>query len=441
MRIKLIASKLGPVIIYKQIREYVSKEIVNMNLSFPIILDGATGTELQKKGMKGNTCPEQWVIDHPDALKDIQSRYIEAGSNIIYASTFTATEHKLSEHGIKGCCAKFNTELVEISREAAAGRALVAGDMSPLGMFLKPFGDADFEDMYEQYIEQAEALESAGVDLYVIETMTSVPEMRAAVLAVRAVSNKPIIATLTCDERGYTLTGTDVCAASQILEGMNVWAVGLNCSFGPDKMLEQLRRMSMYTSLPLVAKPNAGMPTVIDGELVYSMKPEELASYVPDFARAGVAVFGACCGSDDSYISAIRSASDGFDEIYDADGRRPYNTGRSEMLPLATERQAFTLPADAAPGTVIACDDSFEDALEDIMDGDDVLVTVSFNSIEQVEDFKLLQHNIRKPLCIQCEDEAVLEAVLRSYQGRAMYDGNLDEGFLRSMADKYGLVY
>ncbi len=412
-----------------------------MFLQFPVILDGANGTELQKRGMPGNVCPEQWIMDHPEAIKDIQGRYLAAGSDVVYASTFTATEHKLNEHGIYGRVDEINRRLIEISREAVDGKALVAGDISPLGVFIRPFGTSSFEDIYEQYLEQAASLEKAGADLYVIETMTSMPELRAAVLAVRAVSDRPVFASLTCDENGHTLTGTDVCAAAQILEGMGVDAVGLNCSFGPDKMLEQIRRMSEYTSLPLLAKPNAGMPTVVDGRTAYSMEPEEIAGYFDDFARAGVAMFGACCGSDERFVEAIRRASCDFDRVYDTDGRRPHDTGMDKMLPLATERKAFRIQPDVRTGDVIRVDEDLEEKLEDAMDSDDVLITIVFDDMEEVGIFAELQHEIRKPLCIMCEDAAVLEAVLRAYQGRAMYDGKIDETVLGEYADRYGLVY
>lgn len=204
-----------------------------MQVQFPLILDGATGTELQKRGFTGAVSAEEWVLAHPESILDIQRRYVDAGSRVLYAPSFGANRQKLEEHGIFNQTEAYNRRLAALSKQAAAGRALVAGDLSPTGLFLSPMGETSFRELVDIYTPQAAGLEEAGVDLFVIETMMTLSDARAAVLAVRSVSDKPIFVTFTCDEKGRTVSGTDITAALVIMQGMGVDAFGLNCSAGP----------------------------------------------------------------------------------------------------------------------------------------------------------------------------------------------------------------
>ena len=276
-----------------------------MELRFPLILDGAMGTELQKRGFDGGDCAERWTLEHPEALLEIQRGYVAAGSQILYAPTFGANRVKLEAHGIFNRVADYNKRLVALSKQAADGRALVAGDLSPTGLFLYPLGDTRFEELVEIYTEQAKALEEAGVDLFVIETMMGAAECRAALLAVKSVSRKPVFVTITCDTNGRTLSGSDAAAVLQILQGMGVDAFGLNCSAGPDEMLPTLRRLREISRVPLIAKPNAGMPEITDAGAVYSCTSEDFAARLEDFAAAGVMIFGGCCGTTAEHVRAV----------------------------------------------------------------------------------------------------------------------------------------
>ena len=263
-----------------------------MELRFPLILDGATGTELQKRGYTGDVCAEQWTLDHPDAIIDIQRGYVAAGSQVVYTPTFGANRRKLEESGLFNCTADYNRRLAELSAQAVQGKALRAGDMSPTGAFLAPLGDVSFEELVDIYTEQAAGLERAGVDLFVIETMMTLSDARAAVLAVRSVSDKPIFVTFTCDENGRSVSGTDITAALVVLQGMGIDAFGLNCSAGPEQILLQLKRLREYARVPLIAKPNAGMPTIVNGKAVYDCTPEQFTALVPDMLASGVMIFG-----------------------------------------------------------------------------------------------------------------------------------------------------
>ena len=405
-----------------------------MQVQFPLILDGATGTELQKRGFTGTVSAEEWVLAHPESILDIQRRYVDAGSRVLYAPSFGANRQKLEEHGIFNQTAAYNRRLAALSKQAAAGRALVAGDLSPTGLFLSPMGETSFRELVDIYTPQAAGLEKAGVDLFVIETMMTLPDARAAVLAVRSVSDKPIFVTFTCDEKGRTVSGTDITAALVIMQGMGVDAFGLNCSAGPQEMLVQLRRLQEYARVPLIAKPNAGMPQIVDGKAVYSCPPEEFTALVPELLQAGVAIFGGCCGTDAGHIAALKKALDGA-EITPPSPRHP------ALLPAATEKLPMYLPADAKHGPVIAVTENLEDDLQEAMDGDEPMLAVALQSTADAEELAQVQYLIEKPLCLVCDDGAVLEAALRSYQGRALYEGALPEETLARLQELYGLIY
>lgn len=405
-----------------------------MELHFPIILDGATGTELQKKGYTGGISAEQWVLENPDAIRDLHSAYIEAGSQIVYAPTFGANRVKLEEYGIFNQVADYNHRLAKIALDNAAGRALVAGDISQTGKFLKPIGNTSFREMMDIYREQALALEESGVDLFVVETMTTVSETRAAVLAIRSVSDRPIVVSMTCEDNGRTVMGSDVAAALVIFQSMGVDAFGLNCSTGPDKMLPHIRRLRKYATVPLLAKPNAGMPKTINGITYYDCSPEDLASYASDFAAAGVGIFGSCCGSTAEHIAAIKAALRTVEFL-------PPNPDFGDKLPIATEKDLFLLPKNLQPGRIFPCDEHLEDYCEQAEDDDEALfMTIRIEKEEELDNLEDFQYAITLPLCILCNDATLLEEALKLYQGRALYAGEIEEDVLVPLANRYGLI-
>lgn len=405
-----------------------------MELHFPVILDGATGTELQKRGYAGGVCSEQWVLQNPGAILEIQRAYIEAGSQIVYAPTFGANRVKLEENGIFNQVRDYNLRLVALSKEAAGDKAYVAGDIAPTGKFLAPLGDVSFEELYEIYLEQASALEEAGVDLFVVETMMTVPEARAAVLAVKRVSDKPVFVSFTCDSSGRTITGTDVAAALLIMQSLGVDAFGLNCSVGPEDMLKQLKRLKPYAEVPLIAKPNAGMPEIQDGKTVYRCLPEEFTACASAFAGAGVAIFGGCCGTTPEHIKALSKAVQGVKpNLPDMKYR--------ELLPLATEKSPALLPRDVQIGRILPCSENLGELLEEAGESNDPVIAIQISREEELDNFSDHQFEITKPLCILTEDANILEQALRLYQGRAMYQGALPEEVLLQMNRKYGVIY
>ncbi len=402
-------------------------------MKYPIILDGATGTQLQKRGFDGSTCAEKWILDNPEVLEEIQDSYIKAGSDIIYAPTFGGNCIKLAEYDLEDDFKAINRGLVELSKKISGGRALVAGDMAPTGHFLEPIGDMQFEHFVDAYIQQAKQLEKAGVDLFVVETSMTLPEVRAAILGIKEVSDKPIFVTFSCSENGKTLTGTDVVAALAVVQEMGVVAFGLNCSKGPEDMLSQIKRLHKVAKIPLIAKPNAGLPRVENGQTVYDCTPEEFVSYTEEFAKYGVRIFGGCCGSDFAHIEALKKKlSDiDFDILED---------NNSDLVLCATETTAFEIGDDIQIDEPYACDEDLGDNIDEAEDSDSPVIAVRFTDEDELENFEEVQYMMTKPLYAVCDDAKLLEKVLRLYQGRALCSGNIPEEELKPLVKKYGVI-
>ncbi len=272
-----------------------------------VILDGATGTELQKQGMPSGVCPELWCLKNPKIIQGIHTAYRQAGSDIIYSSTFGANRVKLKQYNLENNLKQINKNLVALAKEAAGAKALVAGDIGPTGKLIQPSGRLDFEEAVGIFKEQAKALDQSGADLFVIETMTDIQEARAALIAVRETCNKFVIVTLTFEKNGRTLSGTDPLTALITLQSLGVDAVGVNCSSGPLEMLKLISVMKPYAIVPLVAKPNAGIPRLVGGKTFFGMGPEEFSSYAAKFISSGVNMLGGCCGTTPEHIRRLKS--------------------------------------------------------------------------------------------------------------------------------------
>ena len=375
---------------------------------------------------------------NPEALLELQRGYVAAGSQVLIAPTFGANRVRLEQHGIFGQVADYNRRLVELSRQAAGGRALVAGDMAPTGLFIAPFGESSFEELVAIYTEQAAALAAAGVDLFLIETTMTMPEARAAVLACKSVSDRPVWVTFTCDENGRTLSGTDVLAALIVMQGMGVDAFGLNCSSGPAEMLEQMRRLTPYTTVPLIAKPNAGLPETVEGQAVYHCPPEKFASYAAGFAAVGVRIFGGCCGTTAEHVAALRAAVEAVDFSAFVPPRRD-----PDVIPCASEKEARFITPDIDVGETIECtSDLLEDILEAEENAPQGALKIAIYDEDDLYTFAENQYAVKDALCLWTDVPELLEQALRLYQGRAFWDGTgeLEAAFLQEMARKYGLV-
>lgn len=376
-----------------------------MKLSFPIILDGATGSELMKRGLPSGVCQEKWITENPDAITSLQREYEEAGSRVVYAPTFGAIAHKLSHHGLEAEEESLNRALVDISKAAVSESVFVAADLAASGLFIAPYGEETMESLVEKYSGELRGQESA--DIVVSETNMTISDARAAVIAAKKMYDKPIFVTFTVDENGRTMMGADASAALVIFRALGVSAFGFNCGAGPKEMLANIERLrDVRGDLPLIAKPNAGLPVMVDGKETYEMTPEELATYAESFAAAGVRAFGGCCGTTPAHIAALSSAVSALSFDYE-------NPTCEEML--ATER--MTLPvSEVVLSEEIACS---EFLLDDLMDCMDVCPLVRISADSDIAYLEENQHAAANPICIACDDSSLLARALLSYNGRA----------------------
>ena len=269
-----------------------------------VLLDGATGSNLMAAGMPRGICTEAWIMEHKEVLQNLQKAYVEAGSQIVYAPTFGGNRYSLGLHGLQDKLAEMNHALVNISREAVGHKVYVAGDITTTGKMMEPAGDLTYEMAYETYCEQIKVLEDAGVDLIAAETMINIEETLAAVDACQSVCELPIICTVTVEADGSIFSGGNAIEAAMSLEAAGADAVGINCSVGPDQLVSVIRNIKENVSIPVIAKPNAGMPQIDDlGNAVYSMTPADFAGYMKVLVDNGASVIGGCCGATPEFIS------------------------------------------------------------------------------------------------------------------------------------------
>lgn len=434
-----------------------------------IILDGATGSNLQKRGMPAGVCPEEWILGHADILCNLQREYIQAGTNILYAPTFSGNRIKLEEYGLSDRIGQMNHDLVSISKDAiqkenAVGKVFVAGDLTMTGKQVEPVGPLPFEDLIDIYKEQIGYLADAGVDLLVVETMMSLQECRAAVIAAKETTDLPVMVTLTFNEDGRTLFGTDPATASLVLTALGVDAVGVNCSTGPDKMVSVVQKMREYTGIPLIAKPNAGLPQLEDGETVYNMGPEEFAENMMLLVREGADILGGCCGTTPEHIAKMTELLRDNGSLYETS----CYTRKAVRRALSSER--FTKNIDLyGPFLVIGerinptgkkglqaelrdgCLDLVSEMAEEQEEaGASILdVNMGMNGIDEKEMMlkavKELSIVTDLPLSIDSSHVDVVEAALRIYPGRALINSvSLEpEKFekLIPAAKKYGAMF
>lgn len=291
-------------------RTMTREEFITLSKDHILYLDGATGSNLVKAGMPSGVCPEQWILEHQDVMLQLQKDYVQAGTNILYAPTFTANRVKLAEYHLEKNMTSMIRDLVAISKKAAESTpghpVYVAGDLTMTGEQLKPMGKMDLETLIDIYKEQILCLVDAGADLLVVETMMSLAETRAALIAAKEVCDLPVIATLTFEADGRTLFGTDAKTAAIVLESLGASAIGANCSTGPAQMESIISEMVSHTRIPVIAKPNAGLPFLDEnGTTCYNMEAEEFAEEMEVLVNAGATILGGCCGTTPEFIRQI----------------------------------------------------------------------------------------------------------------------------------------
>lgn len=291
-------------------RTMTREEFITLSKDHILYLDGATGSNLVKAGMPSGVCPEQWILEHQDVMLQLQKDYVQAGTHILYAPTFTANRVKLAEYHLEKNMTSMIRDLVAISKKAAESTpghpVYVAGDLTMTGEQLKPMGKMELETLIDIYKEQILCLVDAGADLLVVETMMSLAETRAALIAAKEVCDLPVIATLTFEADGRTLFGTDAKTAAIVLESLGASAIGANCSTGPAQMESIISEMVSHTKIPVIAKPNAGLPFLDEnGTTCYNMEAEEFAEEMEVLVNAGATILGGCCGTTPEFIRQI----------------------------------------------------------------------------------------------------------------------------------------
>ncbi len=278
-----------------------------------VYLDGACGSNLYLAGMPRGICAEQWILEHEQVMMDLQRGYVEAGSQMIYAPTFGANRAALSLYGLEKQIREYNSRLVDLSRRAVGDRALVGGDLSPTGKVLtSQGGETEVDEVYEIYREQIACLAEEGVDFLVAETMLSVEETMIALDAAQSVCQLPMLCSLTLEADGNALYGGNGVEAVETLQDMGASAVGVNCSVGPDQLENVIRNMKRAARIPILAKPNAGLPLMDEqGNAHYSMGPREFALHMKKLVQAGASLIGGCCGTTPEYIKKTRLLLEG----------------------------------------------------------------------------------------------------------------------------------
>lgn len=449
------------------------QEFKELSQSKIILLDGATGSNLQKRGMTAGVCPEKWILENPEIFIQLQKEYIEAGTDILYAPTFSANRLKLSEYGLESQVYEINTSLIALSKKAIEAsvnqttkkKVFLAGDVTMTGEQLEPIGNLQLEELITIYKEQINAMLQAGIDLFIVETMMSLQECRAAVLAIKETCDLPIMVTLSFQEDNRTLYGTDSLTAAIVLEKLGVDAVGVNCSTGPEKMCEIIARMKEYTSIPLIAKPNAGLPKLINGITEYDMQPKEFAEGIEKLLEQGASIVGGCCGTTKEHISCIAEKLLQYNSIQ----KRKENSKKSLSYRfLTTETKTVKIPLDGRflivgerinPTGKKALQAELKEGKLSIVRkmaeeqkeyGADILdINMGMNGIDEKEMMlkviKEVTRIVNLPLCIDSSHIDIIEAALRIYPGRALINSiSLEKEKLEKLlpiAKKYGAMF
>ncbi len=439
-----------------------------------IYLDGATGSNLQKAGMPSGVCPDLWISENPEALINLQLQFLRAGSRIVYAPTFTANRIKLAEYGLESRLKELNRILVGESKEAIrrfheenpdAPECFVAGDITMTGIQLKPAGPMDFEELIDIYKDQITALEEAGADLIVVETMMSLQETRAAVIAAKEVSDLPVIATMTFEGDGRSLYGTDPVTALVTLQSLGVSAFGANCSTGPEHMVPMIRRMKEVSTIPIICKPNAGLPELDEnGNTVYRLSPEEFGRDMEEIVRSGASIIGGCCGTTPDHIRALHEHTINMPLLQeDTDSgmneseyclsseRQTLQFGLNGRFMIVGERINPTgkkaLQAELREGCFDMVSDFAEQQTEK---GAAVLdVNVGMSGVDEkalmIRAVDEVSQIVKLPLSIDTSHVDIMEAALRRYPGRALMNSISLESEkcvpLLRLAKKYGAAF
>lgn len=399
-----------------------------------LVMDGAMGTQLMERGVKPEDCFDAQNLTKPEAVKEIHKAYVKAGADIIETNTFGANRIKLADYKLENKVKEINLAAVKLAREAVGSKGFVAGSIGPLGKMIDPLGEVTFEQAYAVFAEQAKALADGGVDVFSIETISDLQEMRAAVLAAKAETNVPVIASLTYDDGEKTIYGTSPEVAAIVLEGLGADVIAANCSTGPEGMLQVSHKVLSACNRPVMVMPNAGMPELIDDKAVYKMTPDRFGKLAVRFAKQGVNIVGGCCGTTPDHISSLKQYLAGRAKEQRAEGASSTRfASRTKVVELIegkplligerinpTGRKVFQAELKAGKTQIIRQEaGSQTKAKADLLD-----INISAPEINEPETMhnaiKLVQSVSDLPLSIDSPSLAALESGLRTYCGKAL---------------------
>ncbi len=418
-----------------------------------LVFDGSMGRMLMENGLGPGTCPEEWNITHPEIVRSIYKGYMDAGSDVIQTNTFQSHAIKLEEYGLLEKHYEINYQAAKLAKEVAGGKCYVAASIGPLGKLLEPFGELTFEKAYNTFKDQIIAVTEGGADIISLETFTDISELRIALLAAKENCSLPVICSVSYEQNGRTLMGTEpgVCAA--ILNSMGADLIGTNCSFGPEYMIKIAESYGAI-GLPFSIKPNAGLPEIVEGKQHFKQTPEGFACFVPDFLKYGARLVGGCCGTTPEYIAKVAELIKSYQNEYgECSDRKP----DVDYITSASSKISFDAVSTASIGRIDASRDgelkaaleagdmgTVTDACMDLLDEEWDIIFIDIDSLEDKAAMlmegivKEAQTYLRQPFIIKSNDLKALEAGLRVYKGRAGYISNNLEA--ENILGKYGAV-
>lgn len=422
-----------------------------------LIGDGAMGTMLLKYGLGIGENPEVWMLSHQEELKAIHRAYFEAGARIVQTNTFGANSMKLGEYGYATKVKEINITAARLVREVVKDKAFVAGIIGPTGHFPIPVGDVEWTDLVEIFKEQSIALAEGGADFILLETFSDLGEIRAALFAAKNYTSLPVACSLTYTN-GRTLTGTTPAIAAKVLGPLGADLIGANCSTGPKDLLQVMKEYRAATDLPLLVEPNAGLPEIIDGELIYNETPEIFASYVEPFRQVGVNLIASCCGSTPEYTKAMCKALPSTVPVHTpmSDENTTFLSSRARLVAIGSQHLPVIIGERINPTARKAVAQAFRDenwnmiTQEGFTQAQDGAQLLDLNTgVPGLNEGLLLKHGVRHlqlaldiPLVLDCTQPTALEKGLQEYQGRALINSvNGEEKSLETilpLAKKYG---
>jgi 5-methyltetrahydrofolate--homocysteine methyltransferase len=418
-----------------------------------LVYDGSKGYMLQLFGLKGGECPELWNAEHSNEVRKVYSLYKDAGSDVIQTNTFQGNRIKLEEYSLGNRTYELNFKAAQLAREVMGHNGYVAASIGPIGKLFEPSGELTFNKAYETYKEQVKAVVDGGVDIINFETFTDLAEMRAALLAAKDVTELPVICSLAFEANGRTLMGTDPYTAGVVLKSLGADMIGTNCSFGPEHMLDIIKKMGEVGGIYLSAKPNAGLPELIDGKTVYNESIEDFTEASKEFIKHNVRLLGGCCGTTPEFIKEIKASLKGI-EIPKLKSRcEKVITSNTKLLSIENIEKinAGSLNSESDKELFDQLRNlNFEYIIDTAMDLSSEGYEAVYIKVDSVNGDELLlskvvdlaQGYLKEPFILETKNCRALENALRIYRGKAGVivngypDNEIEE--LLMVAMKYG---